>query len=107
MAVINYITRPDYINWIEKFICKVLEHADIHFSNVIIDSISFNGIIYINVDNIQYYIMILNSKSIKYDDYSNSCYKNISYELYRMTEDEIGSHGECICDEHLEICVKN
>ena len=42
MVITNYITRPDCVNWIECFVCKVLEEADIHFNNVIIIEISFS-----------------------------------------------------------------
>lgn len=42
MAVLNKVTDPDYIQWIEYFVCKVLEHADIRFENVVIEDIEFS-----------------------------------------------------------------
>lgn len=103
MAITNYITRPDCVNWIEYFVCKVLEEADIHFNNVIIIEISFSEKIHIKVDNIKYFIIILNSEPVKYDCNGKSCCNNISYELYKMVPDELGSHSEKFHNGNFEI----
>ena len=94
MIVTNYITHPNYVNWIKYFVCKVLKQADIQPSNVVISCVSFSGLIYINVDSIEYRIIILNSEPVKYDCYGKSCCENILYELYIMVSDELGSHAE-------------
>lgn len=103
MIVTNYITRSDYGDWIEYFVCKVLEQAGIQPSNVVISCISFSGLIHIDVDSIEYRIIILNSEPIKYNYHGKSCCDNLSYELYKMVEDEIGSHAEKFHNGNLEI----
>ena len=103
MTVTNYITHPNYVNWIKYFVCKVLEHVDIQPSNVVISCVSFSGLIYINVDSIEYRIIILNSEPVKYNYHGKSCCNNLSYELYKMVEDEIGSHAEEFHNGNLEI----
>ena len=107
MPVTNYITRLDYVNWIEYFVCKVLEQADIQSNNVVISCVSFSGLIHINVDSIEYCIIILNSEPVKYDCYRKNCYDNLSYELYKMVEDEIGSHAEEFHNGNVEIYLQD
>lgn len=82
------------VNTMNVRIAKVLKQADIQHSNVVISCVSFSGLIYINVDSIEYRIIILNSEPVKYDCYGKSCCENISYELYIMVSDELGSHAE-------------
>ena len=103
MTVTYYVTNPCYVNWIKDFVCKVLKQANIQPSNVVISCVSFSGLIHINVDSIEYRIAILNSVLANYNCYGKSCRENISYELYIMAPDKLGSHAEEIHNGNLVI----
>ena len=107
MAVLNKVTDPDYIQWIEYFVCKVLEHADIRFENVVIDDIEFDKRIFIIVDGDEYDIRTWNFKPIAQDCYGKTCCENVSYTLLKMVEDSTGAHGEDVSEGNLEIQWEN
>ena len=83
--------------------CLELEVSGMAITNYIIIEISFSEKIHIKVDNIKYFIIILNSEPVKYDCNGKSCCNNISYELYKMVPDELGSHSEKFHNGNFEI----
>lgn len=99
MKIINKITDENYIQWIEKFVTRVLKHAHIKCKEVVIDDIEPSKRIFIFVDGKEYTIRTWNYHIVEYDNNGIPCAERVEYTLFGIVEDSNGSYGEII-DEY-------
>ena len=103
MTVINKVTEISYVSWIEEFICKVLEKANIEFDLLSIEDIEIDKRIFISVDGSEYIIRTWNFHSVGKDCFGNVCCENVEYTLFKC----VGNHGEEVSKGNLEIQWEN
>ncbi len=82
MAIINKVTEKSYVKWIEEFVCKVIEHANINFDKVEIEYIEFDKRIFIKVDGVDYTIRTWNFHPIGTDFQGIPCCELVEYSLF-------------------------
>lgn len=103
MKIVNKINDPNYIQWIKKFVTRVMTKSKLPFGEVIIDDIDDKHI-YLNVDGEEYDIRIWNYRPVKKDKEDYPCAEMVDYTLFHMIDDSDGSgHGEEICNGSLRI----
>lgn len=103
MSVINKVTEDSYVQWMEEFVCKVLENANIEFDIVEIEDIEIDKRIFIKVDGADYIIRTWNFHTVGLDYLGNVCCEDVEYTLFKCVDD----HGEEISEGNLEIQWKN
>lgn len=94
MTIKNNITDPSYIQWVEKFVTDAIIHAGLTPQEVIIDDFEFSRNIFLRIDNEEYDIRTWNFEAIAIDKNRKTCAELIRYSLYKIIQDEHGSHGE-------------
>ena len=103
MKIINKVIDEDYVQWIEKFVIRVLKHAHIKCEEVIIEDIEPSKRIFIFVDGKEYDIRTWNYHPIRYDNNGIVCAERVEYTLFKMVSDEGGSHGEVVDEDFAQI----
>lgn len=93
MNIINEITDDDYIQWVEGFVVKVLKNASVKFDKLIIDNFEPDKRIFIFVDGNEYTIRTWNYHTVQCDDNGIPCSEVVEYTLFKIVDDEDGSHG--------------
>lgn len=87
MSVINRITEQSYVRWIEEFVCKVLENANIKFDTVEIEDIEIDKRIFIKVDGVEYIIRTWNFHPVETDLQGIPCCELVDYSLFKSGEE--------------------
>lgn len=82
MMIINKITEESYVKWIEEFVCKVLENANIEFYIAEIEDIETNKRIFIKVDDKDYIIRTWNFHPVGTDFQGITCCELVEYSLF-------------------------
>lgn len=103
MKVVNKIADENYVQWIEKFTIDVLNFAGMEYEELIIDDIEPSRRIFIFVDSEEYTIRTWNYYAVEYDNDDNPCSEIVEYTLYKIVEDDDGSHGESVDDGRIKI----
>lgn len=103
MKIINKVTNEDYIQWIEDFVIKVLKHASIKHDETVICDIEPSRRIFIFVDDKEYDIRTWNYHVVKYDNNNIPCAENVEYTLFKIAQDDDGSHGEIVDEGCIRI----
>ena len=99
MSVINRITEQSYVKWMEEFVCRVLENANIKFDIVEIEDVEINKRIFIKVDDIEYTIRTWNFHPVGTDLQGIPCCELVDYSLFKS--------GEEIAEGKIEIQWEN
>ena len=99
MSVINRITKQSYVKWIEEFVCKVLENANVEFNTVEIEEVEINKRIFIKVDGLEYIIRTWNFHPVGADLQGILCCELVDYSLFKS--------GEEIAEGKIEIQWEN
>lgn len=87
MSVINRITEQSYVRWIEEFVCKVLENANIKFDTVEIEDIEIDKRNFIKVDGVEYIIRTWNFHPVGTDLQGIPCCELVDYFLFKSGEE--------------------
>nr|DAJ60439.1 MAG TPA: hypothetical protein [Caudoviricetes sp.] len=87
MSVINRTTEQSYAKWIEEFVCKVLENANIKFDTVEIEDIEIDKRIFIKVDGVEYIIRTWNFHPAGTDLQGIPCCELVDYSLFKSGEE--------------------
>lgn len=103
MKVVNKITDVNYVQWIEKFVTRVLKHAYIKCEEVVIEDIEPSKRIFIFVDGKEYDIRTWNYHIVKYDNNGIPCAERVDYTLFEVVKDNNGSHGEIVDEDQTQI----
>lgn len=103
MKIINKTSDVDYIQWIDKFIIRVLKHAHIKCKEVVIEDIDPSKRIFIFVDGKEYTIRTWNYHIVEYDNNGVPCAERVEYTLFKMVEDSEGGHGEVVDERYTQI----
>ena len=82
MAIINKVTEKSYVKWIEEFVCKVIENANIDFDKVEIEDIEFDKRIFIKIDGADYIIRTWNFYPVGTDFQGIPCCELVEYSLF-------------------------
>ena len=98
MNLINKVTEESYTQWIEKFVTDVLNKGNVRCKEVIIEDIEFSKRVFLTVDGEEYDIRTWNFQT---------CAEMVEYTLFKMVDDEHGSHGEEVDEGRLRIEWKN
>lgn len=107
MRIINKVTDPNYEQWIESFVARVLKRAHIKYNETIIEDIEPSRRVFLLIDNREYTIRTWNYHVIKCDKKNIPCAESVEYTLYAMVEDDSGSHGEIADEGCIKIQWKN
>ena len=102
--IVNKITDEAYIQWIEHFVRVVIFKAYIKCSEVVIADIEQSKRIFLLIDGKEYTIRTWSFVPVEDDDKGHTVSENVTYTLYRMVDDENGSHGETVNDGQINIC---
>lgn len=103
MKIINKVTNEDYVQWIEKFVTRVLKHAYIKCKEVVIEDIEPSKRIFISIDGKEHDIRTWNYHIVKYDNNGIPCAERVEYTLFKIVSDDDGSHGEVIDEDWTQI----
>lgn len=103
MKVVNKITDVNYVQWIEKFVTRVLKHAYIKCEEVVIEDIEPSKRIFIFVDGKEYDIRTWNYHIVKYDNNGIPCAERVDYTLFEIVKDNNGSYGEIVDEDQTQI----
>lgn len=103
MKIINKITDENYIQWIEKFVTRVLKHAYIKGKEVVIEDIEPSKRIFVSVDGEEYDIRTWNYHVVGYDNNGVPCKERVEYTLFKIVADNDGSHGEIVDEDFTQI----
>lgn len=107
MKIINTINDPNYIQWIEKFVTRVIKKSKLLCKEVVIDDVDDKRI-YLSVDGAEYNVRTWNYRLTKKDEEDRPCAEMVDYTLFHMVDDGDGSgHGKEICNGSLRIEWKN
>ena len=107
MNLINKVTEESYAQWIEKFVIDVLNKCNVECNEVIIEDIEFSKRVFLVVDGEEYDIRTWNFRPTKNDKNGQTCAEMVEYTLFKMVDDEHGSHGEEVDEGRLRIEWKN
>lgn len=107
MKITNKVTDPGYVQWIEQFVTNVIMQSETICEKVIIEDIEYSKRIFLLIDGKEYIIRTWNFHLIEKDERGYTCSEMVDYTLFKMIEDDIGIHGEEICDGSLAITWKN
>jgi hypothetical protein len=107
MKIINKVTETSYIQWIEGFVKAVLDKAKIQCNEVTIEDIEFSKRIFLTIDGEEYDIRTWSFSPTGTDANGETCSENVVYTLYKMVDDNDGSHGEDIAEGYVGIEWKN
>lgn len=88
-----------YVRWIEEFVCKVLENANIKFDTVEIEDIEIDKRIFIKVNDIEYTIRTWIFHPVGTDLQGIPCCELVDYSLFKS--------GEEIAEGKIEIQWEN
>ena len=107
MKIINKVENPNFTQWIEKFVKRVIKKSKLPCEEVIIDDVDDKRI-YLSVDGEEYNIRTWNYRPTKKDEEDRPCAEMVDYTLFKMVDDDDGGgHGEEICNGSLRIEWKN
>ena len=107
MKIINKVTNRDYIKWIEQFVESVIKQSQISCREVIIMDIEFGINIWLSIDGEKYHIRTWDFEPVKIDKHYCTYAEMVDYTLFKVVKDDMGSHGEAICNGLLEIEWEN
>lgn len=108
LTIINKVNDPNYIQWIEKFVTRVITKSKLSCEEVTIEDVEDDKRIYLNIDEEEYAIRTWNFRPVKLDEEKRPCAEIVDYTLFKMVDDGDGSgHGEEICNGSLRIEWKN
>ena len=105
--VTNNVTNEAYTQWIEGFVRTVIQDADIECKELVIDDIEESKRIFLLIDGKEYTIRTCSYRPYRTDENNQTCAETVPYTLYKMVEDEHGSHGENIIDSESIIWWDN
>lgn len=103
MKIINKVMNEDYVQWIEKFVKRVLKHAYVKCDEVIIEDIEPSKRIFLLVDDKEYDIRTWNYHVVRHDTHSLPCAERVQYTLFKIVNDDNGSHGEIVDEDWTQI----
>lgn len=103
MKITNKVTDPGYVQWIEQFVTNVIMQSKITCEEVIIEDIEYSKRIFLLMDREEYIIRTWSFYPIEKDAKGYTCAEKVDYTLFKMIEDDIGIHGEEICEGSLAI----
>lgn len=92
-----------YTQWIEGFVRTVIQDADIECKELVIDDIEESKRIFLLIDGKEYTIRTWSYRPYRTDENNQTCAETVPYTLYKMVEDEHGSHGETIIDSESKV----
>jgi hypothetical protein len=107
MKITNKVTETSYIQWVEGFVKAVLDKAEIQCNEVTIEDIEFSKRIFLTIDGEEYNIRTWSFHPTGTDSNGETCAENVVYTLYKMVDDNDGSHGEDIAEGCIGIEWKN
>lgn len=107
MKIINKMTDKNYTQWTEGFVVDVLKQANIKCNEVVIDDIEPSRRIFILVDGKEHIIRTWNYRVVEFDENYIPCAENVEYTLYKIVDDEHGSHGEEVNEGRIKITWVN
>ena len=108
MKIINKVNDPNYIQWVEKFVTRVITKSKLSCEEVTIEDVEDDKRIYLIVDGEEYAIRAWNFRPVKKDEKDHPCAEIVDYTLFKMVDDGDGSgHGEEIYNGSLRIEWKN
>lgn len=105
MAIINKVTESSYVKWVEEFVCKVLENANINFDTVEIEDVEIDKRIFIKVDGEDYIIRTWNFHPIGTDFQGIPCCELVDYSLFSESLDFV--FGKEVTKGKIEIQWEN
>lgn len=103
MKITNKVTDPGYVQWIEQFVAQVIQKSEILCNEVIVEDIEYSKRIFLDIDGEEYTIRTWSFHPIEKDERGHTCAEMVDYTLFKMIEDDIGIHGEEICEGSLAI----
>lgn len=112
MIIINKVDNDTlqafgYEQWVEQFVKEVISKTNLECEEIIIEDIELSERIFMSIESNKYTIRTWNFQPVERDRNSDVCAEMVDYTLFRLVEDDTGSHGEEICNGVLKIEWKN
>lgn len=107
MRIINKVDDASYVQWVKEFVRQVIQVSGIECKKVIIEDIEWSKRIFLEIDGEEYTIRTWDFLPLEHDEQGYPCAEIIQYTLFKIVEDDDGSHGEEVCDGNLMIKWKN
>lgn len=107
MKITNKVIDRNYNQWIGSFVEKVIKRADITCQEIIIEDIEHSKRIFLTIDGEGYDIRTWKFCLAKKDKNGETCAEMVEYTLFKMVNDNTGSHGVPVFAGRIRIDWKN
>lgn len=107
MRIINKVDDASYVQWVKEFVRQVIQVSGIECKKVIIEDIEWSKRIFLEIDGEEYTIRTWDFLPLEYDEQGYPCAEIIRCTLFKIVEDDDGSHGEEVGNGALMIKWEN